>query len=407
MFTVAWRNIWRNKLRTLLTMGGIGFSTFLFVFFVPLQMGTYDTMIELSLKQYHGHAQVQVEGYKDKPQFHKYIEEGEVLTKAMRQSGNYQAVAARSYAFALVQANERAYGAQIVGVEPEHEPEVSSIPGNLKQGSYLSHSDASEAVIGAALARNLNANIGDELLILGMGENGTTAAVIVNVVGIFESNSQELDRSLVQIPLNLFQDVFEIRDAVHVITIIGEGLEYQQQTLKQMRQDIQGHRDLVVLGWEQLIPDLKQGIELDRASGLIFMMILVVVVVFSIFNTFLMSVMERTREFGLMLALGARPKNIVLMVMLESMLMILIGVGVGFLLGYGLNLNLLDSGFVYPGMEEVSAQFNIPLGRIYPDMSWFHLLLGPVVVIITTNVASWIPLLKIHRIKPVEAMRTV
>jgi ABC-type lipoprotein release transport system permease subunit len=410
MFKVAWRNIWRNKRRTFLTMGAIAFSTFLFVLFIPIQMGAYDAMIRLALDQYHGHAQIQREGYQDKPQFRLYIEDGLSLAQQMRNSGKYEAVAARTYAYALVQANERAYGAQIIGVETEFEPTVSTIPSNLDKGNYFSNDSASEAVIGAALARNLSAKLGDELLILGMGENGTTAAVIVNIVGIFETKNAELDRALVQIPIKLFQDTFAIRNSAHSILVKGEDFDRQEQLLQQMGDDINSrsaNNDLAVLGWEQLVPGMKEAIDLDRNGGIIFMVILVIVVVFSIFNTFLMSVLERTREFGLMLALGARPKNIVFMVAQESMLLNFIGLIPGFIIGFAINYRLAETGFMLPGMEEMYEQFNINIGRLYPDMDPFYFILGPVVVFLATNISSWIPLLRIHRLKPVDAMRTV
>lgn len=410
MLKIAWRNIWRNKRRTFLTMGAIGFSTFLFVLFIPIQMGAYDAMIRLALDQYHGHAQVQRAGYQDKPQFRLYIENGLSMAEKMRETGHYEAVSARGYAYALVQANERAYGAQIIGVEPKFEPKVSTIPSSLNQGNYFSHDTASEAVIGAALARNLSARIGDELLILGMGENGTTAAVIVNIVGIFETKSSELDRGLVQIPIKLFQHTFAIRNAAHSIIVKGEDFDQQEAMLQQMQVDISSlvtSNDLQILGWEQLIPGMKEGIDLDRNSAVVFMVILVAVVVFSIFNTFLMSVLERTREFGLMLALGTRPKNIVFMVMQESMLLNFIGLIPGFVFAYAINLQLAETGFTIPGTEEVYQQFNINIGRLYPDMDLFYLLLGPIVVFLSTNLSSWIPLLRIHKLKPVDAMRTV
>lgn len=410
MFKVAWRNIWRNKRRTFLTMGAIGFSTFLFVLFIPIQMGAYDAMIRLALDQYHGHAQVQRQGYQDKPQFRLYIEDGLSLAEQMRSSDKYLAVAARTYSFALVQANERAYGAQIIGVEPEFEPTVSTIPTNIVQGNYFSGDVASEAVIGAALARNLNAMPGDELLILGMGENGTTAAVIVTIVGIFETKTSDLDRGLVQIPIRLFQDTFSIRNAAHSIIVKGQDFDQQEEMLQQMQEDVASftaEQDLVVLGWEALIPGMKEAIELDRTGGYIFMGILVIVVIFSIFNTFLMSVLERTREFGLMLALGARPKNIVVMVMQESMLLNFIGLIPGFIIAYAINLHLAGTGFMFPGMEEAYATFNINIGRLYPDMEPLYIISGPIIVFLATNISSWIPLFRIHRLKPVDAMRTV
>ncbi|MDH5359764.1 MAG: FtsX-like permease family protein [Gammaproteobacteria bacterium] len=408
ILSLAWRNIWRHKRRTLLTISGIGFSAFLFVFVIPLQFGAYDTITDATLRTFLGYAQIQRPGYQQQPQIHNTIDGAEQLGKQIRRSGEFDAVAVRATGFALISSKDRSYGAQVAGVEIEYEQGVSIIPGKIVEGRYLGADNANELVVGAALARNLKIRLGDEITLLGTGKDGSIAATILPVVGIFKSGVDEFDRYMSQMPIKTFQQVFSMGDSAHNITVIGKNIQELEQVPLKLSRFISYTRDLVVVDWGELAPGIKEGLELDKVSGLLFMLILVIVVVFSIFNTFLMSVLERTKEFGLMLALGSRPSHISRLVMLESMLLTLLGLALGIIGGMALNLYFLDVGFMYPGVDEILEQYNMAfLDKIYPQITLFNIFFGPVVILIATNIAAWIPLARIHRLKPTEAMRTV
>ncbi|KPK55414.1 MAG: hypothetical protein AMS22_04445 [Thiotrichales bacterium SG8_50] len=406
---LAWRNLWRNRRRTWLTAGAIAFSTILLVGWVPIQFGAYDIMINATLRVFPGHAQVQRPGYQGKPKIRNAIDDAETLANSLRNgSKHFTGVAVRAQGFVLLSSGSRSYGAQIVGVEPEYEGDTSSIPGLIKEGRYLSSIDAQELVIGSALARNLKLKVGDEVTLLGGGKDGSVAAAILPVVGIFDSGSRELDRFFSEIPLHTFQDIFTMGDSAHTITIMGKSVEDQAQLLTALNDAIRDRGDVVVLGWEELVPGMKEAIQIDKVSGFIFLGILIAIVVFSILNTFLMSILERTREFGLMLALGSRPKRIAGLMMLESALLTLIGLSIGFIIGTALVYWAHVSGIQFPGAEDIMEQFNMPeMGRIYPQMKLFNFLLGPITIFVATNLAAWVPILRIRKLEPIEAMRTI
>lgn len=406
---LAWRNLWRNPRRTWLTSGAIAFSTILLVGWVPIQFGVYDIMINATLRVFPGHAQIQRPGYQDKQKIRNAIDNAEALATSLRNNNDlYTGVSVRAQGFVLLSSGTRSYGAQVVGVEPKYEAGTSSIPGQVKQGRYLSTIDAQEIVIGRALARNLKLKINDEVVLLGSGKDGSVAATILPVVGIFESGSNDLDRVFSEIPLHTFQNVFSMGKSAHSIAIVGKSVDQQAQLLTSINADIQHRNDVVVLGWEALIPGMKEAIQIDKVSGFIFLGILIAIVVFSILNTFLMSVLERTREFGLMLALGSRPKRIAGLMMLESALLTMIGLVIGFIIGTALVYWAHVEGIYYPGIEDLAEQYNLPdLSRIYPQMKVFNFVLGPVTIFVATNLAAWIPILRIRKLEPVEAMRTL
>lgn len=402
---LAWRNIWRHKRRTWLTASAIAFAAVLIVFTVPIQFGGYTIMIDISLRLFPGHAQVQPIGYQDRPQMRMVIDNAAAMADKLRQTGHYEAVSVRAQGFALISSAERSYGASVIGVQPETEKDISVIPRMIKKGRFLSSSDALEAVIGSALARNLKVKIGDELTVLGSAKDGSVAATILTVAGIFESGNIDFDRFFVEIPLKTFQDTFGMGNSAHSIAVIGDNPQKQAAMLADLRRDI-GRDDLAVLGWEELMPGLKEGIEMDKISGWVFFAILLMIIIFSIFNTFLMSIMERTKEFGLMLALGMRPPRITGVVMLESFLLTAIGLTIGTLIGTALVFYLEVVGMPYPG--DIAAQFNMPgFDRIYPEITLAYIISGPLIILVTTNISAWIPLWRIHKLQPVEAMRTV
>ena len=403
---LAWRNIWRHPRRTLLTLSAIAFAAAILVFMVTLQLSSYGTMIDYTLRAYHGHLQVQPKGYLDKPQIRNTISNARELGSHIRNLVQPTAVSVRAMGFALASSKARSYGVQVIGVETEYESKVSTIPGLVKKGRFLSSDDAQEAIIGHVLARNLKLNVGDELTLLGTGRDGSVAATVVPVVGIFESGSAELDRHLVELPLSTFQDVFSMGVDAHAIVVLGDSLDELEDLTDAVRLGLPAESPLVALSWEALIPGLKQAIQMDWASGWFLYLSLIIIVTFSILNTFLMSVLERTREFGIMVALGTRPARIGVLVMLESLWLTILGLAVGIIIGTAVVFYFYVRGFSYPGMEELAAYYNLP-AVIKLGISPLSLTLGPAVILVVTCAAALYPALRIRLLKPVDAMRAV
>jgi len=403
---MAWRNLWRHKRRTWLTVGAMIFSNLLLVFMISLQFGSYRMMIDNTLKSYTGHMQVQLDGYIDDSKIRNSFDNIIPLADQLRQTLNSSRVAARGVAFAMTSSEMRSYGLQIIGVEPRYEPEVSTLSGLLKKGHYFSEINAEEIIIGSILARNLRVDIGDELTLLGSGRDGSFAAGVVIVTGIFESGVNDVDRSMAQIPLGYFQSLFSMNNQGHNIVINAEDLSLVDALQSNVSHVIASRKELVVLDWNKLQPGLQQAIQADMFSAGFMYAILIVLVAFSVLNTQLMSVLERTREFGIMMALGVKPVRLGALVITETTLMstvgLAIGAGLGALLAYYLSL----VGFSYPGMEEMAGKFNLP-DRMYPSLSLLSVFLGPGIVFICSLLASVYPALKLFFLHPVSAMRTV
>jgi ABC-type lipoprotein release transport system permease subunit len=406
---MAWRNIWRNSRRSILTMAAIVFACLLLVFMLSWQFGSYDTMINSAVKIHTGHLQIQAKGYQDRKSIRLVVLDPTRVGEVLKDIPEVDEYTFRANAFSLVSSRDRTYGIMVTGIDPGREAKVSTIEHLIRQGKYLSDNDINKALIGEILAKNLKVTLGDELVVLGQGRDGSVAATVMTVEGIFSSGQDVFDRSSIQITLKNFQDIYAMRGAVHEVVIIGKSLNAVQkikETVAAEIRKIDNNHHLAVLDWKELLPGLVQGIQMDLYSGLIFYLILVIVVAFSILNTFLMSIFERTRELGVMLAIGATPGRLMKLLLLESTTMTMLGIIVGIIAGSLITWYFQIHGIVISGTSDIMSQFGMP-ERIYPQLSLRSLVIGPGVVLIITFLTALYPALKVRRFRPVEAMKAV
>ncbi len=403
---MAWRNLWRHWRRTWLTVGAMIFSNGLLIFAMSLQFGSYDMMIDNSLQSYSGHLQLQHPRYLDDPKMRYAVDDITATAARLRRELGLASISPRAAGFALASSEERSYGLQIIGVDPAHEPLVSTLPGLVTQGRYLESGAVGEIVIGAALARNLKVKPGDELTFIGSGFDDSFAAGVVRVVGIFESGIADLDRALAQVDLAYFQEVFAMQGRGHSLTVRAQHIDDVESLQARIAALLGSSESTLLRHWNELQPGLRQAIQADMASNSFMYIVLIVLVAFSVLNTQLMSVLERTREFGTMMALGLQPGRLSRLVMLETALMTALGLVLGIVAGLIINLYLSRVGFSYPGMDEVALKFNLP-ERIYPAISVASMTLGPAAVAVGSLLAALYPALRLYLLTPIEAMRAV
>lgn len=406
---MAWRNIWRNPRRTVLTVCAIAFASVLLVFMLSFQFGSYETMINTSVKISTGHLQVQAEKYREKKRIRFVIPDPQIIADIVDNIPQVAAYTFRGQAFSLISSEDRTYGVVVTGIDPPREIKVSRLKELVREGNFLAANDADQTVVGKLLAKNLRVTIGDELTLLGQGRDGSIAATVVQVKGIFSSGIDEFDRSSMQIPLSTFQEIFTMDDAVHEVVVIGKTLSDVSKIKAKIQAAISGlkrRKPLKTLDWQELMPGLRQAIEMDLVSGLIFYGLLIIVVAFSILNTFLMAIFERTKEFGVMMAIGTTPRRLTKVLLIESMAMTLIGIITGIILGIGITYYFQVHGIDFSGGSELLSQFGIT-GRMYPKLSLLSVSIGPFMVLFFTFFAALYPALKIRRLRPVEAMTAI
>jgi ABC-type lipoprotein release transport system permease subunit len=407
---MAWRNIWRNPRRTILTISAIAFASLLLVFMLSFQFGSYEAMINASVKINTGHIQVQAQDYQDKQSIHLVVPNPAAIADILNKTPEVDAYTFRAKAFSLVSSRERTYGVAVIGIDPAKEAAVSTLKNLIRRGSYLPqddlHQEPPQALIGSLLARNLHVGPGDELTVLGQGRDGSIAATVVRIAGIYSSGMDEFDRSSIHIPLKHFQDVYTMRGAIHEAVVVGKSLKHVAKIKKDITAQtakINLKHPLVTLDWVELMPGLRQAIEMDLVSGIIFYLILILVVAFSILNTFLMAIFERTKEFGVLMAMGTTPGRLTKMLLIESMSMTMVGIVIGIIIGCLVTWYFQIHGIDIAGSSEILKQYGIS-GRIHPQLSLISAISGPAVVLLITFLAALYPALKVRRLRPVEAL---
>ncbi len=406
---MAWRNIWRNPRRTILTIAAIAFACILLVFMLSFQFGSYETMINFAVKNHTGHLQVQARGYMDKRSIRLVVPDPAAVGRVLDKTQGVAAYTFRANAFSLVSSNKRTCGVMVIGIDPVMEARVTSLKKIIRQGSYLSEDDTDQALVGKLLARNLQVGLGDELVLLGQGRDGTIAATVVKVRGIYNLGQDEFDRSSIQITLKNFQDVYSMRGAVHEVVVFGKSTQDVPEIKRAVAANIKSihkKQHLVVVDWMELMPGLLQGIQMDLVSGLIFWFILIVVVAFSILNTFLMAILERTREFGVLMAIGTTPRRLTRLLLIESTAITILGIGIGIIVGCLITWYFQVHGIVISGTSEILSQYGMP-ERLYPRLSLLSAFIGPAAVLVITFITALYPALKVRRLRPVEAMTAV
>ncbi len=410
---VAWRNLWRNPRRTWLTAGGMAFSMWLVILFMSVQAGMYNDVRDLAARMGSGHAQVQHRRYLDDARLRYTVPAATELTRSLADLPTVVATTPRAEAFALVSADqgdgeERSFGAMVVGVDPRGEQDVSLLPASLVDGSYLTGSD--DAFLGSRLARNLGVSVGDELVVLGSTREGGVAALAVRVGGIFRSGLTELDRVLLQVRLSTLQEAFELGDDAHRIVLFADSIPGIESMVHEVDNALAGSgaADTArVLPWAELMPEVEESIQLDSGAGVILLWTLVIVVAFTVVNALVMTVLERTREFGMLLAVGMRPGSIMAMLQVEALCMWAVGAVIGLAAAILFVSTIGTYGIGIPQQfEELGNAFILP-ERIHLTLDAPALTLAPAVLGALTSMAALLVSLRLRGIRPVTALREV
>jgi ABC-type lipoprotein release transport system permease subunit len=429
---LAWRNLLRNRARTALTVGGIGFSVLLVSFAMSLQSGSYEIMIDSATGYFTGHGQISHRKFVDQPRLEHTVTNASNLQARLAQIDGLR-VFPRAQAFAVVSlaggvsedssavdpqsdapqsydpqsesSSEKSLGGMVIGVDFSAERNYLDVYENVVAGKVPT--EPGQALIGSAMARNLGAQIGDELIVLGSGKQGAVAAAIFVIAGIVETGQVELDRSLVLAPFDELADALDLEDEAHMLVLMVDDLSELTATASSVADLLP--EALTVQTWQQLMPMIEQSIELDRAGAVLFYSLLLILVAFAVVNTFVMVLFERTREFGLFMALGMRPGQVIAQVQFEALLLSLLGVALGLLFAYPLITYLTGVGIPLDQMggEEAIRQMQMgSMERIFPKISWSSVTTAPLVMIIGTQLAALVSTVRVRGIHPVTALRT-
>ncbi len=404
LFALAWRNVWRNKRRSLITIAAVIFAVMLSIVQRGLQIGAYQANIKAMVKLSSGFLQLQRPGYQDSPTLQKSLLATPQIDSVLRKQPEITAYSTRIYADGLMSYRDKSLGIFLVGIDPRRETKVSSFTEKLHAGRFLNTQKPGAAVIGYKLLKNMNLQIGDSVVVLAQGFDGVLGNMFFRIVGTLKTGLSGFDRSLVLIDLATAQELLNMPGRVSNVVISLQRLKDIPAVQKRL-QEAFNQKEIAVLSWEQLMPRLKEGIELDNIAGIIFLAILVVVVAFGILNTVLMAVTERFREFGILLSLGMPQSRLVRVVFFEALIIILIGLLGGNLIGGAINLYFVHHPITF-GEELAKLYLEYGFLPILPSTVEPRIFINSSLsILIVSLLAILYPLWRVFKLEPLKGIR--
>ena len=400
--SLSWRNIWRNKKRTLISVASVFFAVFFALLMRSAQHGSYSYMIHSSAKLFTGYLQIQGKGFWENRSLDKSISINQKQQNELNSIEHITNVTPRLEAFALISYEITTKVAQVVGINPKTEDSMTGLNKKLVKGTYLT-SESNEALVAEGLAGLLKVEIGDSIIIYGQGYHGQVAAACVAVCGFVKMPFQEMNNGMVFLSLNNAQNVFSAYDRITSLPIMIDNINNLEEVQTSIKNKFDGNTS--IMSWDEMMPDLVQSIQMDNAAGIIMLGILYMVISFGVFGTVMMMVSERTKEFGILISVGMKRGKIIWITTLETIFLSFLGVVAGsigcFPLIYHLHNNPLritgdaTKTFDQLGIEPI---FNFSIEpEIFMTQSFIVLLIAIATIIY--------PVIFIRRLKPINAIR--
>lgn len=399
---IAWRNLWRNKRRTLLTIASVLFALFLALIMRSMQLGSYASMVESAVKSSTGYIQVHEKGYWDDKSIDNTFETSDSLDQIIKSNKNVTGIIPRLESFALLSSGKQTKGVPVIGTIPDIEDDISGLKKRVIDGEYLGEND-NAVLIAEGLAQYLKVGVGDTVVILGQGYHGMTAAGAWPVKGIIRFVQPDINNTMTYIPLRLAQELYSSPGRLTSLSIMLNDPGKMRQTRSELVKLLP--ENLEVMNWDEMLTEMVNAIEGDNISGQFMLSILYLVVGFGILGTILMSTMERRKEFGIMVAVGMRRTRLAIIVFIETLIISIIGIVAGIATSLPLILYLYHHPLPLTG-EAAQAMIEYNMEPVMPFLlEPGYFLNQSLVVIIITLVTLLYPMTVIGRFKIVSAIK--
>lgn len=404
---LAWRNIWRNKRRTLITAASVFLAVLLSSLLMSIQRGAWDGMIDNILRSYTGYVQIHKKGYWDEQTINKAFHPSDSLMQTLQKQTSITAIAPRLESFALASAGNNSRGVMVTGTDPLAEEAATQISKHLIEGDYFEQGE-NAVLIPDALAAHLQLKPGDTLVLIGQGYHGVNAAGKYVLKGILHFPSPELNERIVFLPLKTAQQMYGAENLITTLALFMQSGSDAKSITQQLQQQIDTDA-YELLSWMDMMPELLQARAIDTAGALLMLAILYLIVAFGIFGTLLMMTRERLYEIGVLIGIGMKRYLLGFMFWLEitfiGLIGALLGLAASFPVIYYFYKNPIDLTKMSEDTTEIYRKFGFePIFPAAFDPDIF--VKQAVVVFILTTILAIYPYWVIHKTKVVEAMKS-
>lgn len=402
IFQLAWKNIWRNKKRSLILVLSACFGIWGGIFTSGLSVGMWEGTIESAIDRELSHIQIHHPKFRDEKLVVQFIPDIDNVRKNLLEENLISAYSERVIVEGIISSPVSTRGVKIFGIEPSQERKVTSIYKKIIEGGYFAEDKGNQIVIGSKLAEQLKVKLNSKVVLSFQSIDNNLVASAFRVAGIFKTESSTYDASVVFVRKEELQSLLGAKDIVHEVAIRVRDVRLIETVKNRLRAKI---ANAVVEDWKEIAPEyaLTRGILYLELN--IFMGIILFALLFGISNTMMMSVFERIREFGVLMAIGMKRSKLFGLIISESLMLLFTGGMTGAFLGWITVLVLSKTGVDLSIVAEGLSAYNIPV-VLYPEVP-FHMYVSLFLMMLVTAVIAGIsPAVKSIKLKPAEAMRT-
>jgi ABC-type lipoprotein release transport system permease subunit len=402
---LAWRNIWRHKRRTIIIVLAMSLTLALMMWYDGLMNGFTDAIYGNAVKILGGNVQVHAEGYRAEANSNPLfpLVDPQAVINAAKANPLTLAATQRISTGGLVTSREGAFSVGIIGIEPEKEMTVNIIGQNVKEGRNLTSNDLDSVLIGKGLADAMGVKVGDRITMVGRSQHEQMRQRTMTVIGIFDLGLTDIEKQSVYISLGEAQALYEVTGSTEV-AIFLEKLGQESAVIESMQPGLPGYE---IESFQANYPDLASAINTKSGVMDVFSIIIIAIAGVGILNLLLMAVYERTREIGVLGAMGLKPNQISMLFVLEGMMIGLVGVAAGIILGLAINGYLMKVGLDFGNMTQAASYMALIQSRAYPTWGIEKLPLRVSMILIISALAALIPAAEAGRREPAEALHFV
>ncbi|MGB1282492.1 MAG: ABC transporter permease [Schleiferiaceae bacterium] len=403
MLKLAWRNIWRNKGRSGITIAAVMFCVIFAVVLRSFQVGVWENMIHEIVGNNFGYLQINEDGFWADQSLDRTMDLGAVNSEELLAVDGVDRLIPRMESFSLLYHGSNTKGSLVMGIDPAVELPGLQLDDILLEGRSFSRDD-SVIVVSEGLAKYFNVGLGDTLLFMGQGYHGATAYGAFPIGGIARMTNPELNKQLVLMPLQKAQYMYNCTDrATTLVVAVDKDSDYEAVGAALKGSEVEG---LEILEWKELFPEIIQTIEVDMAGGRIFVTILYFIISFVLLGTVIMMVAERQREFGILVSIGMKKTKLAFVTLLENIMLIMGGAIVGMAVVKPVQFYFKYNPIDLSGqMKEAIEQYNFE-PKLYTTTSFIINLNHGTIIFIIGVLVSLYAVVKIMKLNPIESMRS-
>lgn len=402
IFKIAFRNIFRQKRRTILTGLTMVGSFVLSSVSIGWSDGTYSDIINKFTSMQLGHIQLHYKDYRENPSIYKTIDNYKQVGAQISQVEGVEKWAPRLFSAGLVSVNDKSAGAQITGIDPSLEEKATRFSQKILKGKTLSSLPSHEAIIGKDLLKVLEADIGDEIVIVSQASDGSIANDIYNIIGSFEETGGLIsERMVLYLHIQDAQELFALENRVHEITVMARNLNIVKSVVERIEIAL-NNKDFEVAPWQVFAKSFYQAMEADKKGNWISLFVIMLIVAVGVLNSVLMSVLERRREYGLLKAVGTKPLEIFFLVLYEVNVLALFSIALGGIIGVIINYILSIYGITLP---EPMTWGGVELHDLKSTVTSSSLYIPALTVILSASIISIFPAVSAAKTAPARSMR--